>query len=47
MVYALDYARLMHPREERFYTDADLNHAMGNVLAENTHRKNYNRDDTQ
>ncbi|CAF4268937.1 unnamed protein product [Rotaria sp. Silwood2] len=33
---ARDYARLMHPREERFYTDGDLNHAMGNVFAANT-----------
>ncbi|CAM4819408.1 unnamed protein product [Rotaria magnacalcarata] len=35
---ARDYARLMHPREEKFCTDGDLNHAMGNVFAVNTHK---------
>ncbi|CAF5043621.1 unnamed protein product, partial [Rotaria magnacalcarata] len=35
---ARDYARLMHSGEEKFCTDGDLNHAMGNVFAVNTHK---------
>jgi hypothetical protein len=36
----LEYARLMHPREEKVYTDGDLNHSMGNVFARKTHQNN-------
>ncbi len=31
----------MHPREEKIYTDGDLNHSMGNVFASKTHKNNH------
>jgi hypothetical protein len=36
----LDYAHLVHPKEEKFYSDDDLNHAMDNMFAAHTHKKN-------
>lgn len=44
LLISLDYARMMHPREEKLYTDGDLHHAMGNVFAANTHKNNPRRD---
>ena len=32
----------MHPREDKMYTDGDINHAMGNFFAAKTHKQNLN-----
>ncbi|CAF4818040.1 unnamed protein product [Rotaria socialis] len=41
------YARLVHPREEKLYTDGDLNHAMGNLFAVKTHKQNLKLSNTE
>ncbi|CAF3574286.1 unnamed protein product, partial [Rotaria socialis] len=42
-----EYARLAHPREEKLYTDGDLNHAMGNLFAVKTHKQNLKLSNTE
>ncbi|CAF3308081.1 unnamed protein product [Rotaria socialis] len=42
-----EYARLVHPREEKLYTDDDPNHAMGNLFAVKTHKQNLKLSNTE